>query len=141
MITEDARAVIEAGELANVITLNRDGSAHVTLAWVGLDGDELVMGTLFDQLKLRNLRRDPRIAVSVRGKGTTAMGFPEYLVVYGRGRVTEGGAPELLQRLAFRYIGPGIKFPPMDEPPPGYLVRVSIERLGGQGPWGDGRLA
>jgi hypothetical protein len=49
--------------------------------------------------------------------------------------VTEGGAPELLQELAYSYVGPGTKFPPMPDPPPGYVTRISIERLGGMGPW------
>ena len=43
-----------------------------------------------------------------------------YLVLHGRARLTEGGAPELLQQLAYTYVGPGVKFPPMPEPPPGH---------------------
>jgi hypothetical protein len=56
-------------------------------------------------------------------------------VLYGRARVTEGGAPELLQRLARTYLGPDVKFPPMPNPPPGFVTRISIERIGGIGPW------
>jgi hypothetical protein len=44
-------------------------------------------------------------------------------------------APELLQRLAGTYIGPGVCFPPMAEPPPGYVLRIVPERFGGVGPW------
>ena len=56
-------------------------------------------------------------------------------MIYGTARVTEGGGPELLQRLATTYIGPGVKFPPMPDPPPGFVTRVTVERLGGVGPW------
>jgi hypothetical protein len=63
------------------------------------------------------------------------MGLQEYLVLRGRASVQEGGGPELLQRLAHVYIGPGVKFPAMDDPPPGYVVRIAVEHVGGVGPW------
>jgi hypothetical protein len=59
----------------------------------------------------------------------------EYLVVHGRARIEEGGAPELLQGLAHVHLGPDVKFPPMDDPPPGFTMRVTVERVGGVGPW------
>ena len=62
-------------------------------------------------------------------------GLDEYLVLYGTARVTDGGAPELLQELAHRYIGPDVRFPPMDDPPPGYVMRISVERVAGNGDW------
>lgn len=107
----------------------------MTLAWVGLEDDEIVFATLGDQRKLRNVRRDPRVAISIETDHTNEIGLREYLVVYGSARVTEGGAPELLQRLAHTYLGPGVKFPPMPDPPPGYVTRVAIERVAGIGPW------
>jgi len=55
--------------------------------------------------------------------------------VRGRARVTEGGAPELLQRLARVHLGPVVKFPPMGDPPPGYVLRITVESVGGVGPW------
>jgi hypothetical protein len=59
----------------------------------------------------------------------------EYVVIHGHARVTEGGAPELLQRLAHVYLEPDVKFPPMDDPPPGYILRIAVDRIGGVGPW------
>jgi hypothetical protein len=50
-------------------------------------------------------------------------------------RVTEGGAAELLHNLAQTYIGPGTAFPPMPEPPPGFIIHTAITRVGGSGPW------
>ncbi|MDQ4025792.1 MAG: PPOX class F420-dependent oxidoreductase [Actinomycetota bacterium] len=138
MIGVEVRAVLESDVLAHVVTLDEDGSPHVTLVWVGLDGDEVVFATLFDQRKLRNVRRDPRVVLSIETGKANDMGLREYLVVHGTATVTEGGAPELLQELAYTYIGPGVKFPPMPDPPPGFLCRIAVERIGGVGPWAPG---
>lgn len=58
----------------------------------------------------------------------------EYLIVYGTARVTEGGAAEVLQRLAYTYIGPDVVFPNMPDPPPGFVTRITPKRIGGVGP-------
>jgi PPOX class probable F420-dependent enzyme len=103
--------------------------------WVGLEGDEIVAAHLAERRKVRNMRRDPRVTLSLEAGTLNTRGLVEYLVVHGRARITEGGAPELLQRLAHVYLGPDIKFPPMDDPPPGYITRITVERVGGVGPW------
>jgi PPOX class probable F420-dependent enzyme len=120
---------------ATVVTLNRDGSPHLSLAWVGVEDGDVVFGTLNDQRKLRNLRRDPRVAVAVQSRQINAWGLREYLVLHGSARVTEGGAPELLQHLARTHIGPDAVFPAMPNPPPGYVVRIRVERVSGVGTW------
>ncbi|HET7237011.1 MAG TPA: PPOX class F420-dependent oxidoreductase [Actinomycetota bacterium] len=134
-LPQEARALIESDALAHVVTIDPDGRPQTTLAWVGLDGDEVVFATLPDQRKLRNLRRDPRVTISIQTDRTNDFGLREYLVIYGNARVVEGGGPELLQRLAYTYIGPDVTFPPMPDPPPGFVTRVTVERLGGIGPW------
>lgn len=132
----EARELIESAALAHLVTLNPDGSPQVTCIWVGLDGDELVSGHLSgEQRKLRNVRRDPRVVVSLEGTRIHPPGLKEYLVLRGRARLEEGGAPELLQRLAHVYLGPDVVFPSMDDPPPGYTMRIAVERVGGVGPW------
>ena len=62
--------------------------------------------------KVRNVRRDARVALSLLGDKTNAKGLREYVVIYGNARVTEGGAVDLLQRLARIYLGPNADFPP-----------------------------
>lgn len=94
-----------------------------------------MIGTLFDQPKLRNLRRDPRVAISYESTVMNQWGLREYLIVEGTAEVTEGGAPELLQRLAHVYLGAGVKFPAMDDPPPGFVIRITPAKIGGAGPW------
>jgi PPOX class probable F420-dependent enzyme len=134
-LPDEARALLESDAVAQVVTLDEDGGPQVTAAWVGLEGGEIVLATLPDQRKLRNLRRDPRVAVVVPTRTVNAWGLLEYLVVYGTATVTEGGAPELLQHLAHTYLGPEVVFPPMPHPPPGFVTRIEPERLGGVGPW------
>lgn len=132
-----ARDVLESDAGATLVTLNPDGSPHVTVAWVGLEGDEIVIGTLPEQRKLANMRQDPRVALVIQTRNLNPYGLLEYLVVHGSARVTEGGAPQLLQRLARTYLGPDVTFPPMPNPPPGYVIRITANRVGGVGPWAD----
>lgn len=137
-LTNAARALIESGSLAHLVTLNPDGSPQVTCIWVGLEGDEVVSGHLrSDQRKLENVRRDPRVALSIEGTEIQPPGLKQYLVLHGKARITDGGGPELLQRLAHVYLGPEVVFPPMDDPPPGHVMRIAVERIGGVGPWSD----
>ena len=132
-----ARAVLDGPNLAHVVTLDPDGSPQVSCVWVRADGDEVVFGSLGPWRKLRNLERDPRIALSIESSEVNDVGMREYLVLQGTARVERGGAPELLQELARTYVGPDVRFPPMDDPPPGSVVRITVERISGVGPWTD----
>jgi PPOX class probable F420-dependent enzyme len=135
LIHEAARELIESEALAHLVTLEPDGRPQVSCVWVGLEGDDIVFASLDERRKLANIRRDPRVALSIEGTRIDPMGLREYLVVHGTARIVEGGGPELLQRLAYTYIGPEAKFPPMEDPPPGVVVHIAPERLGGVGPW------
>lgn len=136
VLNEAARELIESGALAHLVTINEDGSPQVSVIWVGLDGDELVSGHLDPrQRKLRNMRRDPRVALTFEGPGANPIGMRDHLVVHGTARITDGGAPELLHRLAQTYVGPGTVFPPMPDPPPGFVAHIAVTRVGGSGPW------
>src|SRR6266487_134801 len=129
-LPQSARELIESGSLAHLVTLNTDGSPQVTCIWVGLEQDEIISGHLrVDQRKLRNVARDPRVALSIEGTEIQPPGLKQYLVVHGRGRLVSGGAPELLQRLAHVYLGPDVRFPPMDDPPPGTVLRIAVDRI------------
>ena len=135
IIPASARTVLDSAALAHVATIDADGSPHVTMAWVGVEDDRLVLATLFDQRKLKNMRRDPRVTISIETPKVNDWGLHEYLVIYGGAEVTEGGAPELLQQLAHTYLGPEVVFPAMPDPPAGFVTRISVERIAGVGPW------
>lgn len=128
----------ESAPIAHLVTLNDDGSPFVTMAWTDVDdAGDLLIGTLFDQKKLRNMRRDPRVTVSFQSPVIRPPGLNEYLVIDGTAVVEEGGAPELLNRLGKRYLGPDVEFPPMPSPPPGYVTRITPTSVRGIGPWSD----
>jgi PPOX class probable F420-dependent enzyme len=135
VLPDEAIAVLESDRLAHLVTVEPDGSPQMSCVWVGVEEGEIVFASLGPRRKLDNIRRDPRVALSVEGLGVGDMGLREYLVVNGTARITEGGGPELLQHLAHTYLGPDVKFPPMPDPPPGVVVRIAPERLRGHGPW------
>jgi PPOX class probable F420-dependent enzyme len=134
----EARELIESDRLAHMVTLNPDGSPQVTCVWVGLDEDEIVSAHLGRYQKVKNVERDPRVAISIEADEVADNGLLKYLVIRGSARIQEGGGPELLQRLAHTYLGPDVTYPPMPDPPPGYVIRVTPERLAGNGPWSVG---
>ncbi|HWH11115.1 MAG TPA: PPOX class F420-dependent oxidoreductase [Solirubrobacteraceae bacterium] len=131
----EARELLESSALVHMVTLNPDGSPQVTIVWAGLDGEQIVTAHMFPNRKVRNVQRDPRVSLSIEGAGLSDRGLKEYLVVHGHVDLRDGGAPELLQRLAHVYLGPDVRFPPMDDPPAGYVMRITPERVGGVGPW------
>jgi len=135
-IPQSVHKLVEKGPFAHLTTLNSDGGPQVTVVWVGIEGEEFVMGHLALHQKVKNIRRDPRVALSLLGDKTNAQGLREYLVVYGNARVTEGGAVKLLQSLAPIYLGPEADFPPASmRNIPGYVTRIMPVRFSGIGPW------
>jgi PPOX class probable F420-dependent enzyme len=138
-VPDSARELLLSNKLAHLATVNPDGSPQVSIVWAGLDGDDIVLAHMGHGQKIRNLRRDPRVAISVEGDVIQPPGLQQYLLIYGTARITEGGAPELLQELAHTYLGPDVKFPAFDDPPPGVVVHVTVDRIGGVGPWTEAR--
>ena len=137
-LPDSAKEIIRGSALGHLVTLGPDGAPQVTCVWVAVEGDDLVTAHLNPQLrKLENVRRDPRVAISFEGTEIQPPGLRQYVVVHGRATIEEGGAPELLQELAHVYLGPEVRFPAMDDPPPGVRMRIAIERLGGIGPWAE----
>ena len=135
-IPESIRQLIANGPLAHLTTLNSNGGPQVTVIWVGIKDEEFVIGHLATHQKVKNIRRDSRVALSLLGDKTNAQGLREYLVIYGNARVTEGGAVRLLQRLAPIYLGPKIDFPPPAmRNIPGFITRITPTRFTGIGPW------
>ena len=134
----EALELLQSDALAHLVTLNPDGSPQLSCVWVGVDGDEIVSGHMMRRQKVRNVERDPRVVLSLEGSGLNDRGLREYLVVHGHARVQEGGAAALLQDLAHVYLGPEVVFPPPGIEGPGYVLRISPDRLGGVGPWASG---
>ncbi len=133
-LNENSRRALSAGRLGHLVTVNEDGSPQASVVWIGVDGDDVVVGHLMGGQKVQNIRRDARVVLTVEADGANEIGLGHYLIIYANASLDEGGAPELLQRLAEVYLGPGVTFPDF-EAPPGHVIRLRVERVGGVGPW------
>lgn len=137
-IPDSVKALIATAPLAHLTTLNADGSPQVTVVWVGIENDEFVCGHMSAYQKVKNIRKDSRVVLSMLGHGKNAYGLQEYLVVYGNAYLTEGGAADLLQRLAHVYLGADVEFPPESvRNQSGFITHIVPERFAGNGNWKD----
>jgi PPOX class probable F420-dependent enzyme len=133
-LSRELRDLIESGPMAHLSTINADGSPQVTVIWIGLDGDDLVSGHMSRHVKLRNIERDPRVVLSFDAPRTPGVFMNPYAVLRARAAVQPSNeAWDLLNRLVKVYVSPNAQYPNPKEP--GYIVRYSIERVGGVGPW------
>jgi len=103
MLDPDVRRVLDGVSIAHLATVLPDGSPHAVPVWVGTDGDRIVFLTGPGARKARNLRRDPRLALSI------APADDPFTPVAIRGRVVEwiegDAAWEIVDRLSKKYIG------------------------------------
>ncbi len=130
----ELRALIEAGPLTHLSTINPDGSPQVTVIWIGLDGEQIVSGHMSLQRKLRNIERDPRVVLSFDAPRDKAAFLNPYAVLRARASAEPSEAAwDLLDRLTKTYMSPDTEFPAPRGP--GYIVRYEIERISGVGPW------
>jgi PPOX class probable F420-dependent enzyme len=131
----ELRALIESAPLGHVVTINPDGSPQVSVVWIALDGDDVLSAHMGMYRKLRNLQRDPRIAISIQAPQRPGEFMTQYAVLYGSATIEEGGAPELLRRLGRLYVSPEFEFPVNPGAGEGYVLRTHVERVAGHGPW------
>jgi PPOX class probable F420-dependent enzyme len=103
MLDSDVRRVLDGTSIAHLATVLPDGSPHTVPLWVGSHGDQIVFLTGPQSLKARNLRRDPRMALSI------APVDDPFTPVVVRGRVVEWleGDPawEIIDRISTKYTG------------------------------------
>src|ERR1700733_4551611 len=79
----ELRELIESGPMAHLSTINPDGSPQV----IGLDGGDLVSTHMRDNVKLRNIKRDPRVAPSFDFPREPSVWINPYAVVCARATV------------------------------------------------------
>ncbi len=103
MIHPDVRPHLDAASLAHLATVAPDGAPHSVPLWIGTHDDRIVFLTGPHSVKARNLRHDPRVALSL-----TAADDP-FTPVVVRGRVVEwlegDAAWEVADEIAAKYIG------------------------------------
>lgn len=130
----ELRDLVESGPLAHLSTINPDGSPQVSAIWIGLDGDDVVSGHMGRYAKLRNIERDPRVVLSFAAPRDPRVFLNPYAVLRARATVEQSDeAWDLLDRLTKVYMTPDDAFPAPKSP--GYIVRYSVQRISGVGPW------
>jgi PPOX class probable F420-dependent enzyme len=136
-LPQELRDLVESGPLTYVSTINADGSAQVTAIWIGLDGDSLLSTHMRYNAKLRNMARDPRVVLSFAPPQRTGDWMSPHAIIYATATIGPlGQTGPLLSRLAKAYVGSDAEFP--DQSQTGYIVRYSVDRIGGVGPWVEG---
>lgn len=101
-LPEDLRAVLDGRAFAHLATLDPDGFPQASAMWVMRYGDHIVFNTLQGRRKWRNMRADPRVAVSVSPSDAP------YINYSIQGRVVEmrtSDGKEIIDRLAHKYRG------------------------------------
>jgi PPOX class probable F420-dependent enzyme len=124
-LSAGVRALVDGPNFATVATLDPDGGPQTSVVWVGLDDDTLVFSATEDRKKVRNLRRDPRMSVSIIDAANP------YRHTQLRGTVTITADPDktLPKTLSHKYLGE-------DPPPEGpeverVIVRLYVEKIAG----------
>lgn len=123
-LTEQAEQLIDGNNFACIATLMPDGSPQVTPVWVEREGGVVVINSTMSRQRTRNLRRDPRVALTIFD-----MGNP-YRKVVIRGRVieiTQEGGEEGIDRLSLKYTGEKYRFHDADDPR--VIIRVSPKHV------------
>lgn len=101
-LSERVRAVIDGPNFAHVATLDPDGHPHNTVMWITRDDDRVILNTAEGRRKWRNLRRDPRLAISISPQDAPYVNFSM------RGRVVEMRTEDgdaVIDALAAKYLG------------------------------------
>jgi PPOX class probable F420-dependent enzyme len=95
-------ALLRKPSLCFVTTLMPDGSPQMTQTWVDTDGEHVIINTVQTHQKVRNVERDPRVAVGICDPSNPS----RYYAVRGRVvRITTEGGAEHIETLAQRYLG------------------------------------
>lgn len=127
-LTEQQREFLANPFVGTATTLRSDGSPHNTVVWVDVDGDAVLFNTAEGRAKPRNLRRDPRVAITV----VDPQNPNRWISVTGRAELTHDDADAQIDRLAKKYIGKDV-YPWHNPEEPRIKVRISPEKIDATG--------
>jgi PPOX class probable F420-dependent enzyme len=130
--------LFDTDRYATFVTVNPDGSPHVTLMWLSRDGDDLLFGTESRRVKIRNLRRNPNVTVLIEDDRNTPAGLRQHLIVRGTVTLDGPGIPDrfaaFMDRQSRRYLGTDYPFANRTSPT-ALIGRIQVEGVSGVGPW------
>ena len=103
-LTPGVRALFEGKNFGHLATIMPDGSPQVSVVFVDIEGDNILVNTAEGRIKARNVQRDPRVAISIYNQDATNQSAAI------RGEVVEvrgddEGALENVHKLARKYMG------------------------------------
>ena len=128
-LSEEQRGIFSKKTFAHLATRMKDGSPQVSPVWVDTDGDYIVVNSAKGRLKDRNMRADPRVALSVTDPDDP------YIAIMVRGRVakiTEEGADAHIDKMAKKYLGQD-QYPYRTSDEVRVLYYIEPERVGTMG--------
>lgn len=128
-------ALLGSDALAHVITLNPDGSPQVSVVWCAVRGDRVMFCTDERSAKVRNIRREPRVILSIEDEARNLVGTQHHLVVHGTATVVGPADPDLCDELCRTYVGKADHPTNLKNSASAVTVAVAVERLAGNGPW------
>ena len=127
-LPQPLKTLLEDKAYGHVVTLSAKGQPRVTMVWVDVDGDEVLFNTAEGRQKPRDLRRDPRVIVSVQDRNNPQA----YAVFHGKASIAEEGARAHIDKLAKRFLG--VDKYPGSPTETRLLVRISVDRISGVAP-------
>ncbi|HSP55785.1 MAG TPA: PPOX class F420-dependent oxidoreductase [Dehalococcoidia bacterium] len=101
-LPENVKKLFREPNFGHLATLMPDGSPHVSVVWVDIDGDRIIVNTQEGRVKPKNVRHDSRVAISIYEQANP------YNSATVRGRVVEvthEGAEDVIHKLARKYMG------------------------------------
>jgi PPOX class probable F420-dependent enzyme len=102
VIPEKYLDLFEKQAFGNLGTLMKDGSPQVTPVWVDYDGKHVRFNSAKGRVKDKNVRRDPRVSVSLQDPANPY----RYLEIRGRVvEITEKSADDHINKLSQKYLG------------------------------------
>jgi PPOX class probable F420-dependent enzyme len=125
-LQQNHREFLDQPYYAVVTTLRRDGSPHNTVVWVDTDGDEVLFNTAIGRAKVRHLRNDPRVAITV----IDPQDAHHWISISGTSELTTEGAEAHINRLSWKYNGVDFTYKPDEER---ITVRVHADRIEASG--------
>jgi PPOX class probable F420-dependent enzyme len=128
-VPEEYRDLFDKKAFAAFATVMGDGSPQVTPVWFDREGDEIWVNTAAGRQKHLNVKRDPRVALTIMDPDNPY----RYIEIRGTVReITELGADASIDKLAQKYLGEE-KYPWRRPGEQRVILKIQIERVSGLG--------
>jgi PPOX class probable F420-dependent enzyme len=134
-ISAEAEALLGSSALAHVVTRNRNGTPQVSVVWCGVRGDKVVFCADGGSTKVRNIRNDPKVVLSIEDEARNVVGTQQHLLIYGTASVVGPADKKICDELCRVYVGTADTPLNLSRSAEAVTVEVTVERLAGNGPW------